>query len=281
MGTGGPGRSRRPRRTGERCDWGEIMRLSANLGFLWQDRPLLERIDAAAAAGFRAVELHWPYDVPPEQVRARCDDRGVALLALNTPIDRARGEIGLAALPGREADFRTGFDRAAAYARDAGAPALHVMAGTLADGADRDAAAEAFAANLGWAAAAAPDLRLLLEPLNPVDQPGYFYSRTDEAAAMIDRVAAPNLAIMFDAYHVGVVGDDVLATLARHFPRIGHVQIAAVPTRAEPDEGSVDFRALFAALDRLGYGGWVGCEYRPRGDTDAGLHWRETLGVSA
>jgi len=263
-----------------RGDRHEMARFSANLGFLWPDRPLLERIDAAAAAGFRAIELHWPYDVPAARVRARCDALGVTLLALNTPIDRARGEFGLGAVPGRQADFRAGFRLASAYARAAGAGALHVMAGTVPEGVARATAAAVLAENLAWASAAAPELRLLLEPLNPADQPGYFYSRTAEAAAMLDRVGAPNLAIMFDAYHVGRVGGDVLDELERHFGRIGHVQIAAIPSRAEPDEGVFAYPALFAALDRLGYRGWVGCEYRPRGDTDAGLGWRAALGAA-
>jgi len=256
------------------------MRLSANLGFLWPDRPMLERIDAAAAAGFRAVELHWPYDVPPEALSERCAAAGVAVLALNTPVDRSRGEFGLGALPGREAAFRAGLAAAADYARRCGAGAVHVMAGIVPPEVAPGRAADTFAANLGWATAEAPDLRLLLEPMNALDQPGYFYARISQADAMIERVGAGNLAIMLDAYHVGMAGDDPVAELERFLPRVGHVQIAAVPTRHEPDEGRVDHRALFAALDRLGYRGWVGCEYRSRGDTGAGLAWRARLGVA-
>jgi hydroxypyruvate isomerase len=257
-----------------------MLRFSANLGFLWPDRPLLDRIDAAASAGFRAIELHWPYEVPPEVLRGRCEALGLTLLALNTPIDSGRGEFGLGAVPGREADFRTGFELASGYARAAGASAVHVMAGVVPPGTDRNEAAAMFEANLRWAVAAAPDLGLLLEPLNPVDRPGYFYSRTGEAAAMVDRVGAANLAIMFDAYHVGMVGGDVLEELRRRFGKVGHVQIAAVPTRGEPDEGVFAFPSLFATLDLLGYQGWVGCEYRPRGDTTEGLRWLPALGVS-
>lgn len=254
-------------------------RFSANIGFLWPDRPLLARIDAAAAAGFKAIELHWPYDVPSEAVLAASDRHRLEILGINTPIDSGRGEFGLGAVEGRQGDFRTGFARAADYARRIGATSIHVMAGDV-EPERRPRAADVFAQNLGWAAALAPDLTLLLEPLNRRDRPGYFYSTPDEAASMLARVGAPNLRLMFDFYHVGVGGLPVLREFETHMPAIGHVQIAAVPSRAEPDEGELDYRAAFLALDRLGYSGWVGCEYRPRAGTDEGLGWTTRLGVS-
>jgi hydroxypyruvate isomerase len=257
-----------------------MQKFSANLGFLWPDRPLLDRIEAAADAGFKAIELHWPYDVPAADVRAAYSRRGLVMLGINTPIDAARGEFGLAAVPGREQDFRDGFRRAAGYARDLGARSIHVMAGDVAP--DRRAVAtQQFLDNLAWAAELAPDLTLLLEPINKRDRPGYFYSTSGEGAAILARVSAPNVRLMFDVYHIGISeGGHALERLEQHFGLIGHVQLAAVPSRAEPDESEVDYRTVFAALDRLGYDGWIGCEYKPRAGTDEGLRWTTALGVT-
>jgi hydroxypyruvate isomerase len=255
-------------------------RFSANLGFLWPDRPLLERIDAAARAGFKAIELHWPYAFPAGEVRRRCASHGLVLLGINTPAgNTAKGDFGLGAQPGREAEFRDSFVQAADYARTAGASSVHVMAGIVTPE-QKARAEEAFIDNLRFATDAAPDLKLLLEPINQRDRPGYFHSTIGEAAEIIGKVGAPNLRIMFDVYHVGVGEGDVLTRLQRHLPDIGHVQIAAVPSRAEPDEGEIAYGAVFAALDKWGYAGWTGCEYRPRGDTDDGLAWTKALGVS-
>lgn len=255
-------------------------RFSANLGFLWPDLPLTDRIRAAATAGFRAVELHWPYDIPAEEIRDICTRLDLALLGLNSPLgDAAAGEFGLAALPGREDDFATSLGQAIAYARASGAGALHVMAGVPPQ--DRlGEAREVLVSNLALAACLAPDLTLLLEPLNRHDKPGYAYSTLAGALEVMDRVGAPHLKLMFDTYHVGRTEGNVLIHLARHLPRIGHVQIAAVPSRAEPDEGELDYREVFCALDRIGYAGWVGCEYRPRADTDTGLRWVKALGAT-
>ncbi|WP_413992633.1 hydroxypyruvate isomerase family protein [Labrys okinawensis] len=255
-----------------------MQKFSANLGFLWPDRPLLARIDAAAAAGFKAIELHWPYEVPPADLRAANERHGLEMLGINTPIDAAKGEFGLAAVPGRQQDFREGFSRAADYAHAIGARSIHVMAGDVPPE-RRAEGTQQFLDNLAWAAEQARDLTLLLEPLNKHDRPGYFYSTSGEGAAVIAAAGVPKLKLMFDAYHVGRTEGHVVERLERHSGVIGHVQIAAVPSRAEPDDGEVDYRAFFTALDRLGYSGWVGCEYKPRGDTDEGLRWTETLGV--
>lgn len=256
-------------------------RFSANLGLLWPDRPLLQRIEAAAKAGFRAIEMHFPYDVPAAEVAAaaRCND--LALLGINTtPGDFSRGERGLGALPGRERDFQAAVDQSIAYCVVSGARAIHVMAGNVAD-ADRQRARAVFADNLRDAAAKAAhhDLPLLLEPLNPRDDPGYFYATLAAAAALIEELALPNIKLQFDVYHVAISEGDVLTRLKRYMPLLGNVQIAAVPSRAEPDEGEIAYPAIFAALDALGYQGWVGCEYRPRGDTDEGLRWTRSLGL--
>jgi hydroxypyruvate isomerase len=257
-------------------------RFSANLGFMWPDRPLLSKIDAAARAGFKAVELHFPYDVPAEQVRAACERNRVKLLVINTAIGEGpSGHRGLGAVPGREADFRALLDQSIAYAATAGGTAVHAMAGIVPED-QRAAGTEVFVRNLKEAApkAAARGLTIFLEPLNQRDNPGYFYREIEPAIAIIDRAGAPNVKLMFDAYHIGCTQGDILTRLRTHYGKIGHVQIAAVPSRAEPDEGEIAFPAIFKALDELGYGGWVGCEYRPRGDTDAGLSWTKALGVT-
>jgi hydroxypyruvate isomerase len=242
---------------------------------------LLARIDAAAGAGFRAIELHWPYDIPADEVEAACRRNGVKLLALNTaPGDISRGDFGLGAVPGREADFQAAIDQSIAYCRVTHARAIHVMAGVVAAG-ERAKARETLLRNMQTASAkaAAHDLTLLLEALNPRDKANYFYSTVGEAADVIGELALPNIRLMFDVYHVGVAEGDILKKLERHFPIIGHVQIAAVPSRAEPDEGEVAYPAVFKALEALGYAGWIGCEYKPRAETDAGLSWFTTLGM--
>ena len=257
-------------------------RFCANLGLLWPDRPLLQRVEAAARAGFRAIEMHWPYDTPAAEVGAVAKRLGLTILGINTaPGDFPRGERGLGAIPHREHEFQATVDQSIAYCRGCGASAIHVMAGKVA-AADRQRARAVFAENLRVAAAKAAEhqLLLLLEPLNPRDNPGYFYSTLAEAVSLIEELALANIKLQFDVYHVGVSEGDVLTKLKCYMPVIGNVQIAAVPTRAEPDEGEIAYPAIFTAVDALGYAGWVGCEYVPRGDTDAGLKWIKSLGVS-
>ena len=248
---------------------------------MWPGRPLLERIDAAAKAGFRAIEFHWPYDTPGESVREACADRGLTLLGINTVRgDVAAGDFGLGAVPGREKEFEAAMDQSIAYCRASGATSIHAMAG-INDPAKKEAAAAVFRENLTRAAgkASAQGLTLLLEPLNPRDVPGYFLSSVEAAEEIIVAVGAPNIRIMFDVYHIAIAQGDVLTRLERFLPLVGHVQIAAVPSRHEPDEGEIAYGAIFEKLDELGYGGWVGCEYKPRGATESGLGWVETLGV--
>lgn len=259
-----------------------MIRFSANLGFLWTELPLLDRLEAAARAGFRAVELHYPYATPPETVKAICARLGLTLLGVNTDIGAPPGQhAGLAALPGREREFQTLIDQSIAWQAAAGGTAIHAMAGHVPP--DQHAAAAAvLVENLREAApkAAARGLTLLLEPLNRRDMPGYFYSTIEAVDAVIGAVGAPNVKLMFDVYHVGVSEGDVITRLHQFWPRIGHVQIAAVPSRAEPDEGEIAYPAIFRELEKLGYDGWIGCEYRPRGTTDEGLGWTKKLGVS-
>ncbi|MCX5478321.1 TIM barrel protein [Kaistia geumhonensis] len=257
-----------------------MLRFSANLGFLWAELPLAGRIAAAGRAGFSAVEMHWPYDVPAESVAAAAAEAGVVVTGVNTVRGNvAAGEFGLGALPGREGEFEASVAEAVAFCRATGATSIHAMAGVIDD---TPASRTTFIANLRRAAdeAARDGVTLLLEAINPRDKPGYFYSRVDEAAEIAEAVGLDNVRLLFDVYHVGVATGDVLTRLRRFFPLIGHVQIAAVPSRAEPDEGEIAYPAIFTALEELGYRGWVGCEYKPRGDTTEGLVWTERLGVS-
>jgi len=257
-------------------------RFTANLGFLWPERPLLARIEAAAEAGFGAIEMHWPYAVAAADVRRACERYGVRLLGINTVPGRLQdGDFGLGAVPGREEEFQGAIDQSVAYCVASGATAIHAMAGNI-RAEHRIDARRVFVQNLRLAAdkAARRDLTLLLEPLNPRDHPQYFYSTVAAAADLIADSGCPNIKLQFDVYHVGMSEGDILTKLERHLPIIGHLQIAAVPTRAEPDEGDVAYAAVFERLDRLGYRGWVGCEYRPRAGTDDGLCWAQKLGVT-
>jgi 2-dehydrotetronate isomerase len=259
-----------------------VFRFSANLGFLWPELPLLDRIDAAAEAGFPAIEMHWPYDTPAENVRSRCEQRGLKLLGVNTSRgDHSKGEFGLGAVSGREDEFQAAVDQSVNFCVAANGSAIHCMAGKVEPN-RKDAARSVFIENLRTASrkAAVHGITLLLEPINPRDAPGYFYSTVAEGGAIIDACGCENLKLMFDCYHVGVAEGDVLTKLERFLPVIGHIQIAAVPSRAEPDEGELNYREIFKAIDWLGYDGYVGCEYKPRGSTGEGLAWASRLGVA-
>jgi 2-dehydrotetronate isomerase len=253
-------------------------RFAANLGYLFAERPLIERFGAAAAAGFKAVELQFPYDVAPSAVKAELSRHGLTQLGVNTPLGP---EFGLAALPGREREFDAAFMRALDYVTAIGGTAIHCMTGVV-PVEQRPAAETVFVKNLARAAeeAAKKNITLLIEPINPRDRANYFLSRVEHAADVVKKVDAPNVLIQFDFYHVQIVGGDLIKRLETYFPLVGHVQIAAVPSRREPDEGEVNYPEIFAALDRLGYGGWIGCEYRPRTGTEEGLSWAKPYGVA-
>jgi 2-dehydrotetronate isomerase len=258
------------------------IRLSANLGFLWIDKPLLERIELAARAGFRAVEMHWPYDTPALAVRRACEKYGLTLLSINTPQgDTSKGDAGLAAQLGRQAQFKDIFEQTLSWALESGASMIHVLPGML-DTHNLEAARDLFVKNLQWAAdlAAEHGRVLLLEALNPRDKPGYFYHRVGEAQAIRLASGRDNVKLMFDVYHVGVTEGDILTKLSALLPYIGHIQIAGVPSRAEPDDGEVRYEAIFSHLNALGYTGWIGCEYKPRRDPESGLAWVSAMGYT-
>lgn len=249
---------------------------SANLGFLWTDLTLPEAIKAAHAAGFVAVECHWPYDTPAEDVRAALVETGLPMLGLNTLRGNvAGGENGLSALPGRESEARAAIDQALSYAVEIGAKSVHVMAGNA-----RGAAAHTtFIANLTYACsqARAKGLVVLIEPLNRNDAPDYFLRTTDQAAEIMGEVGADNLKLMFDCYHVGRNEGDIITRFIALKDVIGHVQFASVPTRGAPDQGEINYAHVFAEIDALGWAQPLGAEYKPGGPTGETLGWMKSL----
>ena len=248
------------------------MKFSANLGFLWTDRALPDAIHAAKAAGFDAVECHWPYDVSSKTVKAALEETGLQMLGLNTRRGNVSGgENGLSALPGREDDARAAIDEAIAYANAIGTPNIHVMAG-FSSGGD---AHGAFVANLRYASekAAAHGITILIEPLNKYDAPGYFLATTEQALTVIADVGAANLKLMFDCYHVQLMEGDLTHRIEALLPSIGHIQFASVPDRGSPDHGEINYAHVFSTIERLGYNAPLGAEYKPGDDTDATLGW--------
>lgn len=245
------------------------MKFSANLGFLWSELALPDAIRAAGAAGFDAVECHWPYDVPPEQVSAALAETGLRMLGLNT-VRGATGENGLCALPGREGVAHDAINQAVDYAQAIGATSIHVMAGF----AEGDAAHQVFLSNLRYARQRAPKgMTLLIEPLNRHDAPGYFLKTTDQARTIIEELGLPGIKLMFDCYHVGRTEGDVITRLRDLQPWIGHIQFASVPDRGAPDHGELNYPAIFAAIEAMGWDAPLGAEYKPGGDTGATLGW--------
>ncbi|WP_448206070.1 2-oxo-tetronate isomerase [Azospirillum sp. sgz302134] len=259
-----------------------MARLAANLSMMFTEVPFLDRFTAAAEAGFRAVEFLFPYEFPEADLARRKADSGVSVALFNLhPGDWAAGERGLACLPDREVEFVESVERALIYAAALDCPTLHVMAGIPPEGLSRKDALALYAERLRHAAhrAADHDRTVVIEPLNHRDMPGYLLRTTDEAAQVIEAVDRPNLKLQFDLYHAQIMEGDLTTRLRRLAPLIGHVQIAGVPDRHEPDTGECDPHHLLRVLDEIGYRGWVGCEYRPKAGTLAGLGWaRRYLG---
>lgn len=255
-------------------------KFAANLTMMFNEVPFPQRFAAAARAGFKAVEFLFPYDHSPAEVAGWLKENGLFNALFNMPPgDWAAGERGLASLPGREDEFRAGVATALEYAKAQGTSCLHAMAGLLPEGAERAAHRAVYIENLRHAARAlAPHgITLLIEPINARDMPGYFLTTQAEAHAIREAVGEPNLKVQMDFYHVQIMEGDIATKLRKWFEHIGHIQIASVPARNEPDDGEVNYRYLFRLLDELGYQGWVGCEYRPRGRTEDGLGWISAL----
>lgn len=251
-------------------------KFAANLTLMFTEVPMLERFAAARDAGFNGVEFLFPYEFQPADLATRLTDNGLTQALFNLPPgDWVAGERGIAALPGREDDFRASLDTALPYAEALGCKTLHVMAGIIPDGVAREAMFETFVANLALAADAFAELGItaVLEPLNSRDVPGYFQPRARDAAEVIAAVGRPNVRLQFDFYHVQIMDGDLAKNFDAFADITGHIQIAGVPERHEPDVGEVNYPYLFEKIDAAGYDGWVGCEYNPRTTTTDGLGW--------
>lgn len=247
-------------------------RFAANLSMMFNELPFLDRFEAAAQAGFKGVEFLFPYEHPKEEIKRRLSDNGLELALFNMPPgDFAKGERGMASLPGREAEFEAGIAKALDYAEALGCPRVHAMAGLRQHGADRATYLE----NLSKAAKAAAARRIdvLIEPINPRDIPGYFLNRTAEAKSIIEEVGAANLKLQLDLYHRQIVEGDLTKAIEQYLDITAHIQVASPPDRGEPDDGEVNYLFVFQTLDKMRYKGWVGCEYRPRKGTREGLVW--------
>jgi hydroxypyruvate isomerase len=251
-------------------------RFAANLTMLFNEVPFLERFEKAAGAGFGSVEFLFPYAWPAEVIAAKLAANRLELVLHNLPAgDWDAGERGIACLPDRVEEFRAGVTKAIAYAKVLGAPQLNCLAGKTPLGASDEMLRQTFVANLRYAAAELKKagLKLLIEPINTYDIPGFYLNRTAQAIAIIDAVGADNLFLQYDIYHAQRMEGELAATLAKHIARIAHVQVADNPGRHEPGSGEINCAFLFAQLDRLGYAGSVGCEYKPATTTEAGLGW--------
>ena len=248
-------------------------RFSANLSMMFQEYAFLDRFKAARDAGFAAVEFLFPYDHSPDDLEKAVVENALEISVFNLfPGDWQAGERGLAALPDREAEFRASVARALPYAEAVGARRLHAMAGLVEPDADRETT---YLNNIRYAAErlAKANLELLIEPINPRSMPGYFLSTTAQAVDLIDRVKHPALRLQFDIFHHQITRGDVMQSLTDCKDVIGHIQIASVPDRQEPDTGELNYAEIFKYIDQIGYSGWVGCEYVPRNGTREGLGW--------
>lgn len=253
---------------------------AANLSLMFTEVDFLDRFDAARGHGFEAVEFLFPYAWPAHAIAERLARHSLTLALHNLPAgDWAAGERGIACDPGRVAEFEASVALALDYARVLGVPQLHCLAGIVPAKLTHAQARATYIANLRFAAGRLHEhgLRLLIEPINTFDMPGYFLTGSEQAAQIIAEVDAPNLFLQYDIYHMARMGEDLQAGITRHLPRIAHMQLADTPGRHEPGTGQIDFRALFRHIDQLGYQGWIGCEYHPQAGSAAGLGWRTAL----
>lgn len=258
------------------------MRLCANLSMMFNETGFLDRFAAAAQAGFKGVEFLFPYDHPAAEIRARLDANGLEQVLFNMPPgDWAAGERGTASLPGRQTEFRDGIKRALDYSATLGNRLLHVMAGIPAKDVPHATAGAIYAGNLVWAAeqAHSAGVKIVIEPINHRDMPGFYLNTMAQGAAIVEAIGRDRAGLQFDVYHCQVTEGDVTKRMESFMPVIAHMQIADVPARNEPGTGEIGWDFVFARIDALGYQGWVGCEYRPAGDTMAGLAWRDRFHV--
>lgn len=257
-------------------------RFAANLTWMFHEHAFTDRFQAAADAGFEAVEIQLPYDHPPEALAKRREAAGVKQIMFNAPPgDMEAGEYGIAGLPGREAEFRASMDQALAYARALDCRLVHVLAGIVPDGVPEAHCWKTYLENIAWAAdhCANAGIGLLLEPINTVERPGYLVSHTTQARQAVDCLTRDNVGIQYDFHNAQLMEGRLTRTLEANIGKIRHMQVAGLPDRTPPDEGEMNFSYLFALVDRLGYEGWIGCEYRPRGGTLESLGWASPYGI--
>ncbi|WP_444676929.1 hydroxypyruvate isomerase [Halomonas sp. E19] len=251
-------------------------KFAANLSMLFTEEDFLNRFKAAAEAGFKGVEYLFPYDYSAVELKARLDEHGLTQVLHNLPAgDWAAGERGIACHPERVEEFRAGVEKAIDYATVLGCKQVNCLAGIQPQGVSLEQARRTLVENLRYAAEKleAAGILLLAEPINTRDIPGFFLNRTEQALAIFDEVGSPNLKLQYDIYHMQIMEGDLAPTLEKHLDRIAHVQIADTPGRHEPGTGEIHYPFLFAHLDRLGYDGWIGCEYKPKTTTREGLGW--------
>ena len=256
-----------------------MSKFAANLTMLFTEHPFLDRFERAARAGFTAVEFLFPYDFPVAEIKHRLVASRLELVLHNLPAgDWAAGERGIACLPDRIAEFRDGVAKAIAYGTVLGVPRINCLAGKTPSGHSDAVIRDTLVGNLRFAAAALKEvgMKLLIEPINTFDIPGFHLNRTVDALALIDEVGSDNLYVQYDIYHAQRMEGELIATMTKHLARIGHIQLADNPGRNEPGTGEIAYDRVFAALDRIGYDGWIGCEYKPATTTEAGLHWLKT-----
>jgi hydroxypyruvate isomerase len=255
-------------------------KFAANLTMLFTEHPFLDRFEPAAKAGFTAVEFLFPYAFPTAEIKARLQGNGLKLVLHNLPAgDWDAGERGIACLPDRVDEFRAGVARAIEVGTALGVPQMNCLAGKAPIGAADATLRKTFVENLKYAAGELKKagLKLLIEPINTFDIPGFYLNRTAQALSILDEVGADNAFVQYDIYHAQRMEGEIAATLSKHLGRIGHIQIADNPGRNEPGTGELNYAFLFAHLDKIGYAGHVGCEYKPAAGTEAGLGWRQRL----
>ena len=251
-------------------------RFAANLSMMFNEVPFLDRFALAAKAGFKGVEFLFPYEHPAAEIAARLKDNGLQQVLFNAPAgDFAKGERGMAAIPGKQAAFRDSIKMALEYAATLACPRLHIMAGLKPEGVAHDTLTAVYGANLAYAAeeCAKVGVKPIIEPINHRDIPGFFLNTTDQAAAIIAAVGPEKLGMPFDLYHCQITEGEVVKRVEKHLPLIAHMQVADTPGRHEPGTGEVNWPFVFKTIDALGFRGWIGCEYRPAGETLAGLSW--------
>lgn len=256
-------------------------RLAANLSMMFNEHGFLDRFEAAAKAGFTGVEYLFPYDFKASDIKTRLADHGLTQVLFNAPPgDWNAGERGTASLAGRQSEFRDGIKKALDYATALNCKQLHCMAGIPKTG-NPVMEAAIYATNIAYAAgqAHAAGVKILLEPINQRDMPGFHLATQEQGAAIVEAIGRDKVGLQFDVYHCQIAQGDLIKRMEALMPVIAHMQIADVPARNEPGTGEIGWKNVFAAIDRLGFNGWVGCEYRPAGETVAGLGWRAEFGV--